>query len=90
MRRALGGVVPLGAALVAFLFGALMILALGANPIDGLVAMFDGAFGTRERLAVTAIRATPLLLVGTGICVAFRSAVRARSSSGPSWPPSWR
>ena len=75
MRRALGGVVPLGAALVAFLFGALMILALGANPIDGLVAMFDGAFGTRERLAVTAIRATPLLLVGTGICVAFRSRV---------------
>ena len=75
MRRALGGVVPLGAALVAFLFGAIMILALGANPLDGLVAMIEGAFGTRERLAVTAIRATPLLLVGTGITVAFRARV---------------
>lgn len=52
-----------------------MILALGANPIDGLGAILDGAFGTRERLATTAVRATPLLLVGTGICVAFRARV---------------
>lgn len=75
IRRLLGGIVPIGAALVAFLFGAIMILALGANPIDGLVAILDGAFGTRERLATTAVRATPLLLVGTGITVAFRSRV---------------
>ncbi len=75
IRKSLGGVIPLGAALVAFLFGAIMILALGANPIDGLGAILDGAFGTRERLATTAVRATPLLLVGTGICVAFRARV---------------
>ncbi|MGB5758354.1 MAG: ABC transporter permease [Acidimicrobiales bacterium] len=75
IRKSLGGVIPLGAALVAFLFGAVMILALGANPIDGLRAILDGAFGTRERLATTAVRATPLLLVGTGICVAFRARV---------------
>lgn len=60
---------------MAFLFGAVMILVLGANPIDGLVAIVDGAFGTKERLAVTAVRATPLLLVGAGITVAFRSRV---------------
>lgn len=75
IRRFVGGIVPLGAALVAFGFGAIMILALGANPIDGLVAMIDGAFGTRERIATTAVRATPLLLVGTGITVAFRAKV---------------
>ncbi len=75
IRRLLGGVVPLGAALVAFGFGAVMILALGANPIDGLIAMIDGAFGTRERIATTVVRATPLLLVGTGITVAFRAKV---------------
>lgn len=80
MRRALGtrllgGVVPIGAALFAFLFGAFMILALGANPISGLVAMIDGAFGTVDRLAATMVRATPLLLVGAGICVAFRARV---------------
>lgn len=75
LKRSLGAVVPLGAALVAFAFGALMIVVLGANPIDGLVAMIDGAFGTRERLAATAVRATPLLLVGAGITVAFRCRV---------------
>ena len=75
LRRSLGALVPLGAALVAFATAAIMIVALGANPIDGLVAMVDGAFGTRERIATTAVRATPLLLVGTGITVAFRSKV---------------
>ncbi len=75
IRRSLGAIVPLGAALVAFLFGAIMIIVLGANPVDGLVAILDGAFGTKERLAVTAVRATPLLLVGAGITVAFRSRV---------------
>ena len=75
IRRLLGGSVPLGAALVAFAFGAIMIISLGANPVDGLVAILDGAFGTRERIAVTAVRATPLLLVGAGITVAFRCRV---------------
>lgn len=75
MKRITGAVVPLGAAFAAFLFGAVMILALGANPIDGLSAMIDGAFGTGDRLAATAVRATPLLLVGVGITIAFRARV---------------
>jgi ABC-type uncharacterized transport system permease subunit len=75
VKRITGAIVPLGAALFAFLFGALMILALGANPLDGLAAMIDGAFGTGDRLAATAVRATPLLLVGVGITIAFRASV---------------
>lgn len=75
MNRISGAIVPLGAALLAFLFGAIMILALGANPVDGLSAMIDGAFGTGNRLAATAVRATPLLLVGAGITIAFRANV---------------
>jgi ABC-type uncharacterized transport system permease subunit len=75
VRRLTGGIVPLGAALLAFVFGAIMILALGANPIDGLSAMIDGAFGTSDRVAATAVRATPLLLVGAGITIAFRASV---------------
>jgi len=75
VKRITGAIVPLGAALFAFLFGALMILALGANPLDGLAAMIDGAFGTGDRLAATAVRATPILLVGVGITIAFRASV---------------
>ncbi len=75
MKRLTGGIVPLGAALVAFLFGAIMILTLGASPVEGLGAMIDGAFGTGDRVAATAVRATPLLLVGAGITIAFRASV---------------
>lgn len=75
MKRLTGGIVPLGAALVAFLFAAVMIVILGANPVDGLAAMFDGAFGTTDRISATAVRATPLLLVGAGITIAFRASV---------------
>ena len=75
MRRLLGLAVPLGAALFAFGFGAIMILALGASPIEGFSAILDGAFGTGDRLAATAVRAAPLLLVGVGITIAFRANV---------------
>ncbi len=75
MKRLVGASVPLLAALVAFLFGAVMILALGENPLSGLAAIIDGAFGTGDRLAATAVRAVPLLLVGAGITIAFRANV---------------
>lgn len=65
----------LGAVLAALVVGALMILALGANPIVGYSALVQGAFGSGDALADTAVRAMPLLLVGVGICIAFRANV---------------
>ncbi len=67
--------VPVVAVVVAFSLGAVMLLALGANPISGYAALLDGAFGGWDQLADTAIKATPLLLVGVGICIAFRAGV---------------
>lgn len=75
MSRFANAAVPILAALVAFVFGAIMILAVGANPIEGLRALIDGAFGDGSRLAATAVKATPLLLVGVGITIAFRASV---------------
>ncbi len=75
LNKVLGGLVPFLAALVAFAFGAIMLIALGANPFEGLEAIFDGAFGSGERLAATAVKATPLILVGAGITIAFRTNV---------------
>ena len=63
------------ALLVALLFGAVMMLALGANPITGYRALLEGAFGGSYALSSTAIQAVPLLLVGVGICIAFRANV---------------
>ena len=59
----------------ALLLGAVMMLVLGANPIIGYHALVDGAFDGSYTLGATAVKAAPLLLVGVGICVAFRANV---------------
>lgn len=63
------------ALIVAFLLGAIMMLALGANPLTGYSALITGAFGGSYALSSTAVQAAPLLLVGVGICIAFRANV---------------
>jgi len=75
LRLAAGLAIPLGAVIAAFLVGAVMLLALGANPVVGYAALLDGAFGGWDQLSDTAIKAMPLLLVGVGICIAFRAGV---------------
>jgi simple sugar transport system permease protein len=73
--RLSGAAIPVVAALGAFAVGAAMITLLGASPAEGFGALVDGAFGGTSELADTALKATPLLLVGTGICIAFRAKV---------------
>jgi simple sugar transport system permease protein len=63
------------AAVAALLVGAVMLVALGANPGTGYRALLEGAFGSVEALTNTAVKSVPLLLVGVGICVAFRANV---------------
>jgi general nucleoside transport system permease protein len=63
------------AAVGALLVGAVMLLALGANPLTAYRALLEGAFGSVEALANTAVKSVPLVLVGVGICVAFRANV---------------
>jgi simple sugar transport system permease protein len=59
----------------ALLIGAVMLLVLDASPIEGVRAMFRGAFGSKDALVSTALKATPLLFVGVGITIAFRASV---------------
>ncbi len=66
---------PLVAVTGALLIGAVMLALLGANPIEGYAALLQGAFGSTNALADTAVKATPLLLVALGICIAFRANV---------------
>ncbi|MFW2334911.1 ABC transporter permease [Ilumatobacter sp.] len=75
LRGAAALIVPLGAVTAALAVGAIMLLALGANPIQGYRALFAGAFGGWNELADTALKSMPLLLVGAGICIAFRAGV---------------
>jgi len=66
---------PILAALAALAFGAFMLVILGANPLEAFSALIDGAFGSANALADTVVKATPLLLVGLGICISFRGNV---------------
>ena len=74
-RRLLAYSIPVLAVFAALLFGAIMLLLLGANPIEGYNEMFIGAFGSGDALIATILRATPLLFVGVGIVIAFRANV---------------
>lgn len=66
---------PVFATLAALLVGAIMLMILGVNPFVAYQALIDGAFGSTNAFAETLVRATPLLLVGLGICIAYRGSV---------------
>jgi len=63
------------AILAALLVSALLLLALGANPLVAFAAIVEGAFGTENATAETLVKATPILFVAIGITVAFRGGV---------------
>ncbi len=75
LGRLFDALLPLAATLAALGVGAVMLLLLGANPLQSYAAMIDGAFGSQNAIADTIVKATPLLLVGLGICIAFRGGV---------------
>ena len=75
LERLLDALLPVLATLAALAIGAVMLLLMGANPVTGYAALLEGAFGSANALADTLVKATPLLLVGLGICIAFRGGV---------------
>lgn len=66
---------PVIAMLAALLVGAVMLLALRVNPLTAYGALVNGAVGSVSGLTQTLVKATPLLLVGLGITIAFRGGV---------------
>jgi len=63
------------ALLAALLIGAVLLLLLNAHPLEAYAALLEGAFGSVSGLTQSLVKATPLLLVGLGICIAFRASV---------------
>jgi general nucleoside transport system permease protein len=66
---------PLFAVIIALFIGAIVLLALGKDPLVAYGAMFRGAFGTVSGFTQTLAKATPLMLVGLGVTIAFRAKV---------------
>lgn len=53
--------------------GAVVLLLLQVNPFEAYSALVVGAFGSVSGLTQTLAKATPLLLMGLGIAIAFRA-----------------
>ena len=73
--RAFDVLLPFLATLAALGVGAIMLMVFDANPVVAYGALIEGAFGSTNALADTLVKATPLLLVALGICIAFRGGV---------------
>ena len=58
---------------LAFLIGAVIIIAIGANPFAAYGALLQAAFGDVNGFAETMVKACPLILAGLGIAVAYRA-----------------
>jgi len=70
-----GIIMPILAVLIALVLGAVILILLKVNPFTAYASMIGGAFGSVSGLTQALVKATPLLLVGLGICIAFRASV---------------
>ena len=75
VSRLIDALMPVFATLAALIVGAVMLLFLKVNPLQAYQALWEGAFGSSNAFAETLVKATPLLLVGIGICISFRGDV---------------
>ncbi len=66
---------PAAGVLAALILGAIMLVMLKADPVLAYTALINGAAGSVSGITQSLVKATPLLLVGLGICIAFRANV---------------
>jgi simple sugar transport system permease protein len=71
-RSVLSGVICV---IAAFAIGALLIAAIGRDPVLAYLSLFEASLGSTNGLAETAIRTVPLAFCGIGIALAFRAGV---------------
>jgi simple sugar transport system permease protein len=66
---------PILGALVGLLIGAVLIQIAGVDPLDAYQKMFKGAFGGERQITETLLKTSPILMIGLGMTVAFRTRV---------------
>jgi general nucleoside transport system permease protein len=59
--------------LVGLLIGAVLIWITGANPLEAYKMMFQGAFSGQRQITETLLKTCPILLIGLGMTIAFRT-----------------
>ena len=64
--------VPVTSFILALLFGAIILLLFGINPLQAYAVMIKGSFGSGYALSETLVKAIPLMLTGLGVSISFR------------------
>ena len=64
--------VLLAAVLLSLVLSGLILIIGGTSPLEGIVVLFKGAFGSRYAFEDALIKATPIFLCSLGVAVAFR------------------
>jgi simple sugar transport system permease protein len=70
------------AVLAALIVGAVLIAAVGFNPVEAYRAIWEGSVGSISALAQTSLRVTPLLVMALGLIPALRAGVFTIGSEG--------
>ncbi len=68
-------ILPVIALVLALLISAVLLIITGYNPLTSYGYMWEGVFGNIRVFTEVLLKSTPLILVGTGIAVAFRCGV---------------
>lgn len=58
--------------LAAFLVGAILIFAIGIDPLTAYGSLLEGAFGSPYSITEVLVKATPLTLTGLAVAIAFK------------------
>jgi simple sugar transport system permease protein len=64
---------PVGAVVLAFALGAVLVATTGYSPAEIYGSLFQGALGSLENLAWSLQNATPLIFTGLAVALAFRA-----------------
>jgi general nucleoside transport system permease protein len=72
-NRLFGILVPIISVILGLIAGAIIMIISGHNPIQGYVALWNGAFGDAFTIGETIRRITPYILSGLAIAFAFRT-----------------
>ena len=64
--------VPVLSFVLALLFGGIILLLFGINPLEAYQVMIKGSLGSGYALSETLVKAIPLMLTGLGVSIAFR------------------
>ena len=64
--------VPVLAILSAFIVGACFLTIAGYHPLEAGAAILNGTFGSQRAINQMLMKATPLMLIGVGIAIAFK------------------